>query len=100
MGALLRGRGPSGLVHLQYRDDLVHLLTPGSLMAVLDKSGRPFTSAFNVPDRRQGLLPWQQAAPALDIIIIPEEELQRFGVVFNMEEVVHEVVERARLVFL
>jgi hypothetical protein len=38
-------------------------------------------------------LPGKQAAPALDVVPVPEEELEIFGAVLDIEEIVHEVVE-------
>jgi hypothetical protein len=40
----------------------------------------------------------EQGAPSLDVVPVPEKELERLGIVLDIEEIVHEVVQRAGLV--
>ena len=61
-------------------------------MAVLDEAGLRFGGLFWIPRRREGLLSGKELAPALDVVQVPEEKLERLGVVLDVEEIVHELV--------
>ena len=84
-------------VHLHDGDDLAHLEAAFALVAVLDKARPGLGTLLRVPGRGERLLAGEELAPPLEVVEVPEEELERLGVVLDVEEIVHEVVQRAGL---
>jgi hypothetical protein len=66
-------------------------------MAVSNEARRRLGGRFRVPCWRQCFLSRQKATPALDVVAIPKKELERLGIVLNVEEIVHEVAQRTWL---
>lgn len=91
-GVFGQGEGRGGF-HFHDGDDLVHLLATGTAVAVGDEAGCWFMGLFGVPDGRESLLTGKEITPSLDVVVIPEEELETFGIVLDVNQVVHEVVE-------